>query len=411
MTFQELYRLLIDAANHNQLDQVIKSVDEGDKHNLDCLLYPSRHNIIVRTDTQSCLCDDHKCVNDCLFNAISFDGNNISFDVNKCVGCGICVDNCAEKRLTATSDLIEVIQLLRDNKQPIYALLAPAIVGQFGDNADIPRLRACLKSIGFTGVIEVATFADILTLREALDFAHRMDEDRGFQLTSCCCPVWIALIKKNFNKLSDHLSAAVSPMIAAGRTVKKLNPGAITVFVSPCLAKRSEAREPDIAGAIDNVITFKELDDLFNLLEINPSTFEPDIKEHSSFAGRVYARSGGVSEAVNRTYSNIIGGKTNLVSRCANGVLECKQMLNEILEGKVTANFFEGMGCVGGCVAGVKVLRDKAISTDNVNAYADKAEFRDPVHNPYIIKLLSELGFDKIGDLLSDDEMYCRKLN
>ena len=66
-----------------------------------------------------------------------------------------------------------------------------------------------------------------------------------------------------YGELVPHMPGAVSPMIAAGRAVKKMHPDAVTVFIGPCLAKKKEAKEPDICDAIDVVLTFQETAMLF----------------------------------------------------------------------------------------------------------------------------------------------------
>ena len=103
-------------------------------------------------------------------------------------------------------------------------------------------------------MIEVALLADMLTLKEALEFDAHVKTATDYQLTSCCCPMWIAMIRKLYHGLVPHVPPAVSPMIAAGRMVKTLYPDAVTVFIGPCLAKKSEAREKDVADAIDYVL-------------------------------------------------------------------------------------------------------------------------------------------------------------
>ena len=81
--------------------------------------------------------------------------------------------------------------------------------------------------------------------------------------------MWLAMIKKLYAGLIPHVPPSVSPMIAAGRTVKKLHPDALTVFVGPCIAKKAEAREPDVAGEVDYVLTFQETMEIFDGLGIS----------------------------------------------------------------------------------------------------------------------------------------------
>ena len=106
------------------------------------------------------------------------------------------------------------------------------------------------------------------------------------------------MIRNIYQDLVGHVPGAVSPMIAAGRVVKKLHPDAVTVFIGPCMAKKKEAREKDIGDAIDYVLTFQEILDFFEAVNLKPKKMQEDIREHSSRAGRIYARTSGVSEAV-----------------------------------------------------------------------------------------------------------------
>ena len=116
-------------------------------------------------------------------------------------------------------------------------------------------------------------------------------------------------------------------MIAAGRTVKKLHPEALTVFVGPCIAKKAEAREKDIAGAVDYVLTFQEIQQMLDMLQID-LTRQPNItREYSSGLGRIYARNGGVSQAVAKTLERLHPNrKIKLNAQKADGVPECRRM-------------------------------------------------------------------------------------
>ena len=197
------------------------------------------------------------------------DGKGMIIDDAECVGCQACVDACKLESLKTSKDIIPVVQELHDYDGPVYALVAPAISGQFGSNVTMGKMRTALKHLGFTGMLEVAVFADILTMKEALEFDKNVHTEEQFQLTSCCCPMWIAMIKKLYHQLLPNVPGSVSPMIAGGRTVKALHPNAKTVFIGPCLAKKAERKEPDIAGAIDYVLTYQELRDLFSVTNLD----------------------------------------------------------------------------------------------------------------------------------------------
>lgn len=133
--------------------------------------------------------------------------------------------------------------MLKNKEVPVYATVAPAIVGQFGEKVSMGKLRTALKLMGFKDMIEVALFADILTIREAFEFNHLVKNEEDFFLTSCCCPIWFNMIKKSYPDIYGHLSPSVSPMIASGRILKKLYKNAKVVFIGPCIAKKPRAKK------------------------------------------------------------------------------------------------------------------------------------------------------------------------
>jgi iron only hydrogenase large subunit-like protein len=413
MTFDELYDELVAASAAGREPQSINwdNTDRYDPEHLDCLLNPKKHPVIWRLGKCPCPpADQQKCAENCEFEAITH-GQNGSVQIgDQCVGCSKCVDECKYKKLTASRDIIPALNAIKSSENLVYALVAPAFLGQFGSSVTPGKLRSALKLAGFDGVIEVALFADILTLKEALEFDRNILTEKDFQLTSCCCPMWIAMIRKVYNDLMPHVPAAVSPMIASGRAVKTLHPGAVTIFIGPCMAKKAEAREKDIADAVDYVLTFKEVEDIFSAMDIDPVKMEENIKDHSSKSGRIYAHTGGVSEAVRTTVEKLDPGrKITVRTRQADGVAACKAMMNDLVAGSADANFFEGMGCVGGCVGGPRAILDKEEGWKNVEEYAKDAAYETPLDNYYVIELLKRLGLDTIESLLLDNEIFTRK--
>ncbi|HHT56256.1 [Fe-Fe] hydrogenase large subunit C-terminal domain-containing protein [Herbinix luporum] len=407
--FDELYEELLKATIDNREEEYIENLDAFDAHQLDCLLNPKKHPLVWSTKSCECPKDDRHCVKVCPFHAIFPDeSGQLQVDEAACAGCSYCIQECRAKRLTASKDAISVLRALRSHKGLSYALIAPAFLGQFKDVTP-GKLRTAFKKIGFDGMLEVALFADILTLKEALEFDRNINTKEDFQLTSCCCPVWIAWIKNIYNDLIPHVPPSVSPMIASGRAVKTLYPDALTVFVGPCLAKKAEARDKDIAGAIDYVLTFQEVQDIFNIMEIDPAKMEESEKDHSSRAGRIYAHTGGVSEAVKLTLERINPNREiTLQTQKADGVKACRDLIKDILAGKTTANFYEGMGCEGGCVGGPKALIPHKEGRKNVEEYGKAAAYPTPIDNPYVIELLKQLGFETIDSLLDESDIFTR---
>ncbi len=407
-TFEELYYEVLVRTLKEKDMSFLEKMELYDTHQLDCLLHPEKHPIVWHTG--ECNCEDPSCVKVCPFHAIHpGESGDLAIDEEQCAGCALCIQECRAKHLKESKDIIPALQAIRSHKGLVYALVAPAFLGQFSSEVTPGKLRNALKAIGFDGMIEVALFADILTLKEALEFNDKILTENDYQLTSCCCPMWIAMIRKIYKDLMPHVPPAVSPMIASGRAVKVMHPDALTVFIGPCLAKKAEAKEKDIAGAVDYVLTFREIQDIFDVMEIDPAQMEESEKDHSSRAGRIYAHTGGVSEAVKSTVERLNPNrKITVRTQQADGVPACKAMINDLLSGNTTANFFEGMGCVGGCVGGPRVLIPHEIGRENVEEYGNSAPYPTPIDNPYVVELLHRLGLDTVESLLEKSEIFTR---
>lgn len=409
MTFDDLYQSLLRRA---VTGEEAPPPSQADPRQLDCLLHPERYPAVWAVGQCQCGDGEAGCAAACLFQAIVRDREGrVTIDPARCCGCSACLEACRSGALTASRDILPALDAVKHARGPVYALIAPAFLGQFHQEVTPGRLRAAFQRLGFTGMVEVALFADILTLKEALEFDKNIHTERDFQLTSCCCPVWIAMLRKVYARLMPHVPGAVSPMIAAGRAVKALHPDALTIFVGPCLAKKSEVREPDLAGAVDFVLTFQEMRDVFQAAGIRPEELDEVDRDHSSRAGRIYARTGGVSEAVRTTVARLRPDRPIQVrTRQADGVPACRAMLEELERGDCPANFFEGMGCVGGCVGGPKAVLDREAGAANVDRYGDRAEWPTPLDNPYVVRLLHRLGFETVEDLVEHSHIFVRRL-
>lgn len=413
-SFISLYNKLLKAGVNKKIDVALDDLNESsdfDQHHLDCLLNPQKYPPVIRLSKCSCTEEEKdNCESICFFDAITKDADgNIQISKEKCVGCGDCLEKCKPNILTEIKEIVPIFELLNTSCAPVYAMIAPAYISQFSREVTPGKLRSAFKKLGFAGMIEVALFADILTLKEALEFDKVIQEEDDFMLTSCCCPMWIAMIKKIYHTLVPHMPPSVSPMAACGRSIKILYPQAKTVFIGPCIAKKAESRDEDIKEAVDFVLTFKEMQEILDAANIDPAQLDEDLRDHSSTAGRTYARTAGVSEAVQNTLNRLKPERIiPLKSQHADGVKACKALLKDIKDGNINANFIEGMGCVGGCVGGPKALINKEDATKHVNDYGRKAVFNTPVDNPYVIELLKRLGFDTLESLLEDDNIFTR---
>lgn len=423
LTYNDIFGELVKAAYYGDTkDFTIKLNPDGEEYLNQYIKYASGQsegNRIV-FKVKDCgphkSCENNNCQVACLFQAIARDEEGkIVIKGDYCSDCGQCIEACDYGCLIDKKEFVPLIEILKDKSTPVFAIVAPAFVGQFGSDVTPGKLRRALKILGFYGMVEVALFADILTLKETLEFDIHVRNEEEFILTSCCCPLWVAMIKKVYHQLTPYISPSVSPMVACGRGIKKMHPGSKVVFIGPCIAKKAEAKEPDIRDAVDAVLTFKELQIIFQAVGINPAVVEEESREHSSLTGRIYARTGGVSQAVNETLKKIRPQKGIKVRAIqADGIKECRKILHDILNGEIkTGNFYEGMGCIGGCVGGPQAILQTDEGIDKVNRYGQEAEYLTPADNLFVLELLKALGVQEIDQLLEGEEasMFIRELH
>lgn len=379
--------------------------------------YDGNSKIVTKVKKCSMDCSDNKgdtpCMKSCPFDAIFKDenSNNVIIDKNKCTDCGMCVSACPSGGILDKVEFLPLVNALNGNA-PIIAAVAPAIMGQFGKDVSMNMLRTAFKKMGFSDMIEVAFFADMLTMKEAAEFDHLVTTESDLMITSCCCPMWVAMIKRVYNNLITHVSPSVSPMIAAGKVLKKLNPKCKVVFVGPCIAKKAEAKELDLKEYIDFVLTFTELKDIFEALDIKPSLLEESLSsEYASLGGRLYGRTGGVSIAVSEALAYLFPQKHMLFKAVqANGVKECKEMLSNAQSGKIHANFIEGMGCVGGCSGGPKSIISKDECIRAINSFAENSEIRIPTESKCMLNILEKIDINSLDDFKNKNvEIFERK--
>jgi len=406
LSFEELYAKIVRATETAVVDPALLKL-KYDPHHLECVLKPTLPGIKLSCTSIDGHCPDKNFL-DCLFDNLSKnETGNWQFKL-KSERCQDRLDIDKIQALLESKDTLATLLTLQKNDRPVFAAIAPAFLSQF-TGMDDGKIRAAFKRLGFAGMVEVSLFADILTLKEALEFDEKIHDEGDYMLTSCCCPIWIQMIRRLHPRLLDKIPASVSPMIATGRVIKHLVPGSAVVFIGPCLAKKAEAKEPDIADAIDHVLTFREVKDLFDVAKITPDLLISDLREHSSYAGRIYAVTKGVSESVKVTLNRIRPEKEIKVkAQQADGVIACKQLLSELETGKTKANFIEGMGCIGGCVGGPRAIIDKEVAAVQVRSYAKAALYKSPIDNPYVIELLHRLGIRTIESLLDDQFFFTR---
>lgn len=292
-------------------------------------------------------------------------------DYDKCVSCGACKTACPFGAIGDRSIIVQLIQLLKNTDKHIYAILAPAFIGQFGLKVKPGQVMKAVKELGFYEVHEVSFGADITTIEETKEFAASVHAERPF-LTTSCCPAFVGLVDKHMPQMQPHVSSTVSPMIATGRWIKNNDPDAVVVFVGPCIAKKAEAQK--YPEDINYVLTFEEMTAMLVGAGINVTEVEDDgYQTVASRDGNAFARAGGLVQAVVDAAAQMAPDVVVKPHR-SEGLGNCKTALKQLKDGKIDANFFEGMACYGGCVGGPGTLTDYRVTTRLVDNHANTAK-------------------------------------
>ena len=305
------------------------------------------------------------CQNACKVKAISMNENKAAaIDNNKCISCGACVYQCPFGAIMDKSYILDAIELLknRDGKNKVYAIVAPSISSQF-TYAKLGQVITGMKKLGFHTVVEAALGADMVAQAESKELA-----EKGF-LTSSCCPAFVAYIKKNFPALVPFVSHNLSPMGAISKYIKETEENAKIIFIGPCTAKKAEVQLDSVKPYVDVVLTFEELQALFDSRDLDITTLEEDVLDNASYYGRIFARSGGLSDAVAEGLKEQ-GLEDFKLNACAcDGIEACRVALLKKSKNLLDANFIEGMACIGGCIGGAGCLTHGEKSKTEVDKY------------------------------------------
>ncbi len=307
------------------------------------------------------------CENACKIKAITMNENKAAkVDNGKCTSCGACVYQCPFGAISDKSFILNVIDMLKKKDSKVYAIVAPSISSQF-TYAKLGQVITGLKELGFHTVVEAALGADMVAMSESRELA-----EKGF-LTSSCCPAFVSYVEKNFPKLVPYVSHNLSPMAAIAKYIKETTPGAKNVFIGPCTAKKMEVQKDSVKPYVDAAMTFEELQALFDSRDIDITTLPEGVLDNASYFGRIFARCGGLSDAVAEALKEQGIGNFNLKPIACDGIEECRTALLKKSKNVLDANFIEGMACVGGCIGGAGCLTHGEKNKAEVDKYGKEA--------------------------------------
>ena len=311
------------------------------------------------------------CQNACKVKAISVNENqSAKIDNNKCIACGACVYQCPFGAIMDKSFILDVIDIIKkseeNKKYKVYAVVAPSISSQFS-YAKLGQVISGLKKLGFYTVVEAALGADMVAYNESKELA-----EKEF-LTSSCCPAFVDYIDKNFPDLKQYVSHNLSPMATISKYIKEKDESVKIIFIGPCTAKKMEVQKEEVKPYVDSCITFEELQALFDSREIDITELEEDVLDNASYFGRIFARSGGLSDAVRQGLSEHGLEDFEYKPIACDGIDECRVALLKKRRNLLDANFIEGMACVGGCIGGAGCLTHGDKNKSEVDKYGKEA--------------------------------------
>lgn len=316
---------------------------------------------------------NHKrpCETACKVKAIKMGENQeASIDNDKCISCGACVYQCPFGAITDKSFILNVIDMIKksenNQKYKVYAIVAPSISSQF-TYAKLGQVISGIKELGFFTVIEAALGADMVAYAEAAELA-----EKGF-LTSSCCPAFVDYIKKEFPELAQYVSHNLSPVATIAKYIKETHDNAKIVFIGPCTAKKAEVQLDTVRPYIDSAMTFEELQALFDSKDIDITTLPEDVLDNASYYGRIFARSGGLSDAVAQALKEQNITDFELKAVPCDGIEACKIALLKAKKKVLDGNFIEGMACIGGCIGGAGCLTHGEKNKAEVDKYGREA--------------------------------------
>ena len=326
---------------------------------------------------------ERPCQAACGMDAIGMDEQGRAIiNQEKCVSCGQCLVSCPFGAIVDKGQIYQVVRSIMEGKK-VIAIMAPAFARQFGKDVTVPKLVAGLKALGFAHVVEVAIGADICAVEEAKDFVENVPANQPFMATSCC-PAWHAMVHKLFPAQAKNISMTLTPMVYTARMVKKEEPDAKIVFVGPCAAKKLEAIRENIRSDVDFVLTFEELQGMFEAKEIDLENIEDadDIRNAGTAAGRGFAVAGGVARAV---VDIIHEQHPDMEIKVANaeGLRDCRKLMTMAKAGKYNGYLLEGMACPGGCIAGAGTLLSLDQAAKAVELAQKAAAKKNPLESEF----------------------------
>lgn len=284
----------------------------------------------------------YSCVRSCPVKAIKVEKNYSEIIFERCIGCGNCLSNCPQHAKVVT-DKVEVTEKLLASGQTVIAVLGCSFPAFF-HSISSGQLVAGLKKLGFVEVHEGAAGVELI----AGGYAETIEKSAG-SLISSHCPAIVDLIERHYPSLIKNLVGVISPMVAMGRFLKKiLGPDVKVVYLSSCIAAKFEIQAEETRGAIDTVLTYRELEEIFKNRAINPALLKEETFDGlQPHLGRLFPISEGTFKAFSIATDPL---DTEIVT--AAGEVNVMGLIKDLASGRINPRIVDVRFCYEGCIGG-----------------------------------------------------------
>jgi len=302
-------------------------------------------NIVIQLDKSQCKAC-YSCVRACPVKAVHVSGKSVFpyIEGKKCILCGTCIGACAYGAITYCNSKKNVKQLL-NSKEKVIAICAPSIAGEFDDITDYRNFVKMIRMLGFSYVTEMAFGVDIIA-EKYRKLTH--DDFNGKYYITSCCPSIVHLIEKIYPELIGNLAPYISPGAASAIVARKIYGNDLkVVHITPCVAAKREVDRYAGLTKINEVLTFKELRELFDEFNITEAFSEySDFDEPLGFRGSMYPISQGFLEASSLDIRLL--KENTITAEGKSSVHAVKQFLKHYNNIKHNFNIFYCEGCIMG---------------------------------------------------------------
>ena len=298
-------------------------------------MYP----IVTRTD-QCRKC--YSCVRSCPVKAIKVEKSYTEIISERCIGCGNCLSTCPQ-HAKVIADNVGVTERLLASGDPVIAVLGCSFPAFF-DYATPGQLSAGLRQLGFAEVHEGASGVELI----AEGYAEAIGNG-GLPLISSHCPAVVDLIERHYPKLINNLVGVVTHMVAIGRFLKQvLGDHVKVIYISSCIAGKFEVQAEETRGAVDVLLTYRELESIFKERSIElPALEEEPFDGKEPHLGRIFSLSQGSFQAFGIKADPL---DTEIVT--AEGEVNVMGIVKDLAAGRISPKFVDLRFCYDGCIGG-----------------------------------------------------------